>query len=123
MPYKDPAVRKAKHKEYSKKWYDNNKSKQLELNKKNRAEGRRLFREFKARLSCIKCGEDHPATLDFHHHTPNPANRKISSLISGGQYTKAIQEIQEKCVVLCSNCHRKHHYEENKKKTPLGAHN
>ena len=115
MPYKDPTVRAQKQREYSKKWYEHNKPKQLEMNRKNKAEAKRQYKEFKSRLSCIKCGENHPATLDFHHHTPHPANRKISSLITDGQYTKAIEEIMEKCIVLCSNCHRKHHYEENKK--------
>lgn len=116
MPYKDPAVRKAKHKEYSKNWYENNREKAIESNRKSKAEAKRQFREFKSRLSCTKCGENHPATLDFHHHTPHPANRKISSLLTDGQFTRAIQEIMEKCIVLCSNCHRKHHYEEQKKR-------
>ena len=116
MPYKDPVVRAQKQKEYSKKWYENNKPKQLEMNRKNKRQARADFAAFKANLRCTKCGENHPATLDFHHHTPHPANRKISSLITDGQYTKAIEEIMEKCIVLCSNCHRKHHWEENKTK-------
>lgn len=116
MPYKDPQVKAQKQKEYSKKYYEKNKEKQIELNRKNKSEAKRQFKEFKSRLSCVQCGENHPATLDFHHHTPHPANRKISSLITDGQYTRAIQEIAEKCIVLCSNCHRKHHYEEQKKK-------
>ena len=115
MPYKDPVVRAQKQREYSKNWYEKNKAKHLEGTKKNKAEAKRQFKAFKARLSCVKCGENHPATLDFHHHTPHPSNRKISSYLTDGQYTRAIEEIMNKCIVLCSNCHRKHHYEEQKK--------
>ena len=115
MPYKDPVVKTLKQREYSKKWYEANKAKHLEGTKRNKAEAKRQFKEFKSGLSCTICGENHPATLDFHHHTPHPSNRKISSLITDGQYSKAIEEIMAKCIVLCSNCHRKHHYEENKK--------
>jgi hypothetical protein len=115
MPYKDPVLRAQKQKEYSRKYYQANKSAQLARSNKTRAEGRKQFRAFKATLSCIKCGENHPAALDFHHHTPKKDNVKISKLLADGRFTKAIQEIAEKCVVLCSNCHRKHHYEERHK--------
>lgn len=116
MPYKDLAVRAQKQKEYSKRWYDANKEKHLETTKRNRAKDRKAFREFKSRLSCISCGESHPATLDFHHHTPHPSNRKVNVLITNGQYARAMEEIMNNCVVMCSNCHRKHHYEEQKSK-------
>ena len=114
MPYKDPLKRAEKQKEYRKRHYEKHKVAQLERVKKNRAKYRKEFYDFKSTLSCTKCGENHPATLDFHHHTPHPSNKKISHLLSSGQYSKALQEIQEKCVVLCSNCHRKHHWEDNK---------
>ena len=115
MPYKDLVTRTLKQREYSKKHYEKNKKAQIARNKINRDKQRRLFNEFKATLSCIKCGQNHPATLDFHHHTPHPDNVKINVLLRNRQYSLALQEIQEKCVVLCSNCHRIHHFEEEKK--------
>ena len=116
MPYKDPEVRKQKAKEYSKKHYANNRAKVLAASNENRRAGRKAFREFKATLSCTNCGQNHPATLDFHHHTPHKDNIKINKLLSDGRFTLAMKEIEEKCIVLCANCHRIHHYEEQKKK-------
>ena len=67
MPYKDPEIKKAKHKEYSRRYYEANKEKV----KKNVAQRKKDLRvewlKFKASLSCAHCGETHPATFDFHH--------------------------------------------------------
>lgn len=114
MPYKDPAKRAECAKESRKKHYEKNKI-AISAKVQERKRGiRREFAAFKATLSCTKCGENHPATLDFHHVIRHPSNKKINELLKRGAIDKAIQEIQEKCVVLCSNCHRKHHWEENK---------
>lgn len=69
------------------------------------------FAEFKATLSCTLCGESHPATLDFHHHTPNITNRKVNHLITNGAFKAAKIEITNNCTVLCTNCHRKLHHD------------
>jgi hypothetical protein len=116
MPYSDVEIRKQKNREYSRKYYAKNKQKVQEATNKVRRAGRQAFKEFKSRLSCVTCGENHPATLDFHHHTPHPDNIKISKLLADGRFSFAIEEIMNKCVVLCSNCHRKHHYEERQQK-------
>ena len=112
MPYKDPKIRREKQKEYCHKYYLKNKDKIVKATRVRRKALQIIFNEYKATLACTKCGENHPATLDFHHHTPHPDNRKISQIIGDGQYALAMVEIKEKCVVLCSNCHRKHHHEE-----------
>jgi predicted HNH restriction endonuclease len=39
----------------------------------------------------------------------------VHRLVANGTITKAREEIK-KCVVLCANCHRKHHYEEHQEK-------
>lgn len=116
MPYKDPEIRKAKAREYRKKHYEANKEAVKARSAKSKKKMRQEFAEFKSRLSCTKCGENHPATLDFHHHTPHPDNKKINDLVRSGRVTFAMEEIMNKCIVLCSNCHRKHHYEENREK-------
>lgn len=114
MPYKDPEIRKQKAREYSKKHYEANKAAYIERIARNKKAARQQFAEFKARLSCERCGENHPATLDFHHVVKHPSNRKINTLTKNGAYDAAIQEIMEKCVALCSNCHRKLHDSERK---------
>lgn len=112
MPIKDLAKRKEKQREYSKKHYEANKSACIARISERKKRMRREFNEFKARLSCTKCGENHPAALDFHHVVKDPSNKKIYDLTQNGAYDAAIKEIMEKCIVLCSNCHRKHHFEE-----------
>ena len=112
MPYKDPELRKRKQAEYSKKHYTNNKEKVIKANGRRRRAMTAKFANFKATKSCIQCGESHPATLDFHHVERNKLNKKVHSLVSNGHYWDRIMEEIKKCVVLCSNCHRKHHHEE-----------
>ena len=114
MPYKCPIKHREALKKSQKKYYESHRAEQIERSRINKHRNRAEFSAFKARLSCVKCGENHPATLDFHHHTPNKDNIKISVLLKNNAYKKAIEEIMTKCIVLCSNCHRKHHYEERK---------
>ena len=69
-------------------------------------------------LKCTKCGFDHHAALDFHHEDPTEKEYNVNRLVSDGRFKKAYAEI-EKCIVLCANCHRIHHYEEKKKPPSL----
>lgn len=71
----------------------------------------KLRNEYKKGLVCVDCGENHPATLDFHHLDPSTKRYRIASAITRAtNWDKVLAEI-EKCIVLCSNCHRKRHYE------------
>lgn len=114
MPIKDPVKRALCAKIYRKRHYEKNK---IAIAAKVQDRKRRLRAEFaayKASLCCTQCGENHPATLDFHHVIRDPANRKINDLLKRGAFHRAMKEIAEKCIVLCSNCHRKHHWDEEK---------
>jgi hypothetical protein len=112
MPYKDNNERKRKHKEYSRKYYEANKEKVLASSKASREVGKARWNTFKCTLKCAKCGFNHPAALDFHHINPAEKENLVSKLASDGCYAAAMEEVQ-KCIVLCANCHRIHHYEEN----------
>lgn len=114
MPIKDLVARREKQREYSKKHYEANRAVYLARNSANKKKLRQEFLAFKARLSCEKCGENHPAALDFHHVISHPSNKKIHQLTKNGAYQAAITEIGNNCIVLCANCHRKHHFEEKK---------
>ena len=112
MPFKDPAVRKVRQAQYSKAYYERNKQNVIKkINAKKRVH-RTWFNNYKATLSCIECGFDHPAALDFHHVERKKTNRKVNELVSDGHTKKRILEELAKCVVLCANCHRVHHHEE-----------
>ena len=111
MPYKDVNIRKLKHAEYSLKHYMANKEKALAANRAYRKQKREDWAKYKETLQCCRCGQNHPATLDFHHEDPSQKTDNVFKLVGNGQYKKALAEI-EKCIVLCANCHRIHHYNE-----------
>lgn len=105
-----------KYEKHGRKYYEKNKALCLERNRQTRARWRQEWREFKATLQCEQCGEDHPSTIDFHHPIENDPDKKpVNALARAGQYKRAYEEAR-RCVVLCANCHRKHHWEEHQKK-------
>ncbi len=92
---------------YFKSYYNRNDKKVRRDNYKRKRQYRQLFLEYKQTLKCERCDENHWACLEFHHSNDDKENN-VSTL----QYsspTKAIEEAN-KCMVLCSNCHRKEHY-------------
>lgn len=61
---------------------------------------------------CCKCkAVVHHSAFDFHHKDPSKKDRSIKNLISGSW--KRIEKELLKCVLICSNCHREHHWREN----------
>jgi hypothetical protein len=111
MPYKDPEVRKQKHREYSRKHYETNKERLIASEKLRKKSVRKQWVELKESVKCISCGFSHPAAIDFHHVNPSPSDRKIYELLRCNNFNGALEEIK-KCVPLCANCHRVHHYDE-----------
>lgn len=111
MPYKDPndPRRKAAEKRYRAK---NAEAHRVRVRARN-AYNRLQWLEFKKTLKCALCTENHPTTLDFHHVIRSSENKKVHKLVRDRCYKQAIEEIREKCVVLCANCHRKGHYYEH----------
>ena len=100
------------HAEMKKKNYEGNKQATLDRNNRNRKKNKTWWDAFKVNLSCINCGESHPACLDFHHRDGKDKKIEVGKL-SGTTYSKeyVLKEVK-KCDVLCANCHRKHHYNE-----------
>lgn len=72
---------------------------------------RKFVSEIKLTSKCSQCDENHPATLDFHHVDKNHKDFSISEAYKFGSLTKLKNEL-DKCVILCSNCHRKLHWRE-----------
>lgn len=113
MPYKDP--NDPRKLEAQRNHYAKHKEKVKAAVSKRRSTLRKDWVEFKKTLQCTRCGENHPSTLDFHHTDPSKKDGIISKLVSNGCFALAKKELK-KCIVLCSNCHRKHHWEERQPK-------
>lgn len=100
---------KSCQREYSRQHYKNNKPDYKEKHKIRVAETKAWFVEYKSTLFCIICGENFPNCLDFHHIDEDTKEHDIALLVSQKHSVNKIKREIEKCVVLCSNCHRKVH--------------
>lgn len=73
---------------------------------------RKFVRDYKTSNGCASCGDKRPYVLDFHHIDPSTKTGEVSALITSGSNMKRLVLEIDKCIVLCSNCHRElHHYE------------
>jgi hypothetical protein len=58
---------------------------------------------------CTNCGEEHIATLDFHHFD-GEKEFNMANLLRKMDWEQVKLELT-KCQLLCSNCHRKSHFD------------
>lgn len=89
--------------------YKNNKDEYINRNTVRRNKKRAMVRGILDKSSCIACGEDCNACLDFHHPDPSLKDGNVSILVSDLRSDERILNEISKCVVICSNCHRKVH--------------
>ena len=73
---------------------------------------RKWYIEYKSKLKCSRCTENHPSCLQFHHTDPAMKKDHVSILVNGGSSIKRVLEEINKCEVLCANCHMKLHWNE-----------
>lgn len=99
------------HRAYRKEHYKQNKRVYIAKARRNNDKSSDWYRDYKSQLKC-KCGEDHPAALDFHHPDPTRKEFLVSKAVRRFGRKRLKEEI-EKCEVLCANCHRKHHWNES----------
>lgn len=78
------------------------------ISKKQKAKMKELIESIKKESKCIRCGEDEPVALDF-HHLGDDKQFNIGQAVTDGHGMQKILDEIEKCVVLCANCHRKLH--------------
>lgn len=121
MPWKDKSKYKSEeYREYirnhQKDWYQKNRDKRLATIYKRKEQLWEFYNQLKATSECANCGENHPATLQFHHRDPQKKEFNISQAFREGYSIERIKKEIAKCTVLCANCHAKHHYEELKGK-------
>lgn len=94
------------HNKLYQKYYSLNKNK-FRTNSFNRRNSIKQFLNNIKKKGCNICGENDIACLDFHHIKDKEYT--ISQLVNTENMTKINKEIN-KCIILCSNCHRKLHY-------------
>jgi len=70
-------------------------------------EHNRKIKEIKSNACCALCPESESVCLDFHHLRDKDV--PISRIVHRGYSWERILMEMKKCVVLCSNCHRKVH--------------
>lgn len=95
---------------YDMQYYYANKNRQEYLKDKAREitkRNREYVDKVKKNNSCKNCGESCSAVLDFHH--ADEKHDDVSSLVSSEYSLERIKDEISKCVLICSNCHRKHH--------------
>jgi len=114
MAFKDDEERRAYFREYNKGWYQRHKERLLERSKQHDEELRQWLGQYKSKLCCVKCGENHPACLQFHHRNREEKSFTISQVI-GRRRNISLRKLEKeisKCDILCGNCHAKLHWEE-----------
>lgn len=65
-----------------------------------------ILNEYKSKHPCVICEESEPVCLDFHHLNGDDKTNSIGQMIRKCSI-KAVMEEIKKCIVVCSNCHRK----------------
>ena len=65
--------------------------------------------EYKKKLRCTHCGVRENRVIDFHHFKDKDG--LVSKFIYQGYSWERVQKEIDKCIPLCSNCHRIHHSE------------
>jgi hypothetical protein len=76
--------------------------------KRRRHENAQKMVELKITLKCYFCDECERCCLDFHHKDSLQKDRNVSHMVTTHSWANVLKEI-EKCICVCSNCHRKIH--------------
>ena len=98
MPFKD----KEKNREYQREWAKTHKNRTTMKRK-------RAIVDNAKDKPCGACGVKFPPpAMDLHHLDPEQKSGHIHHIMHHSTYAALHEEI-DKCVVLCSNCHRLHH--------------
>lgn len=90
-------------------WYYKNRGRRIDRKEVRRRRLQQWLTEYKREYcTCERCGETHPACLDFHHIDEKAMD--VSRMANHGYSKQRIREEMEVCIVLCASCHRKRHY-------------
>ncbi len=93
--------------------YQDNKEYYSDKKDKQKLTIKDYINEIKEVSKCSRCPEDDIACLDFHHEGNDIKEFNLADAITNGYSIDKIKKEIEKCIVLCSNCHRKLHFYKN----------
>jgi hypothetical protein len=100
--------------EYHRLWYHQQspewKTKKIQAQNDRKGKILQWIRDFKSSRGCSECPERDWRCLDFHHLGNKSFN--VGMFARNGWSIETLQSEIEKCVILCSNCHRKKTFEE-----------
>jgi len=94
---------------YLKKHYKDNKPAYVKRNRASVRKIREYLNDLKRHGKCCQCPEDNDACLDFHHIGSTQKNFSIAQFSSKTHSLSKVKEEVGKCILVCSNCHRKIH--------------
>lgn len=110
------------HAEAIKKYEEEHKEARLEINKRHYTKHKFDRQKNKVKAikykgsKCEKCGIEYDSTngaiFDFHHIDPELKDTEISILLNSPTFSDKIKEELDKCIIVCSNCHRIIHNKE-----------
>jgi hypothetical protein len=106
-----------KYIEASRRCYRKNAEKRKAETREKRQQMVAWWKEYKLQFSCSQCPESHPSCIDFHHLDPNEKDTEVAYMVNHNFGKDRILREIAKCQVLCSNCHRKLHWD------TVGEHN
>jgi hypothetical protein len=92
--------------------YKANPSKTKERNKRYLDKNKKWWSEYRDTLKCLICSESRYWVLDFHHLEQNNKDYNIADMIHNGHSINNILKEMEKCICVCSNCHRNIHHQQ-----------
>ena len=96
------------HKVYSANHYQRYKDQYSNNQRKRRKRNKEAFLALSPPLLCAVCKETAYECLDFHHVNPKEKEYAVKKLLLQNKLSTVVEEAK-KCLVLCANCHRKHH--------------
>lgn len=109
MPFVDPEKRKRYQKTWNENYYRKHRKKEIARVALRKTKLREWLDEYRKGLSCNRCGENHPACLDFHHKDAKEKDFSLGNVKAMGWGREKLLSEIKKCVVVCANCHRKLH--------------
>lgn len=99
---------------YHRSYYNSNKSRFIEKNRRNKNRQRARLRAITwaaKQRPCQDCGlEFHPWVMEFDHRDPNTKHAAVANLVAKGCPDARLLEEISKCDVVCANCHRMRTY-------------